>query len=117
MPWVLCVSPALSSEGLLNSCTKSDLLRCIMISTATTDLSVDEELVAPDVFGVVVIDGGALIHALPGTTMQGKSFDEYFSKVFFPRILHDLKRAARVDIVWDQYRTCQLRVRHGKNEV
>ena len=42
-------------------------------------------------------------------TVQGKSFDEYFTNVFCPRILHELKRAARVDIVWDQYRTMTIK--------
>lgn len=97
--------PALSSDGCLNSCTKSDLLTCIMEASATDELHEDVEMVAPDVYGVIVIDGGALIHTLPGTSVQGKSFDEYFTKVFCPRIQHDLKRAARVDIVWDEYRT------------
>uniref|UniRef100_UPI00358F24FE uncharacterized protein n=1 Tax=Myxine glutinosa TaxID=7769 RepID=UPI00358F24FE len=96
---------ALASDGSINSCTKSDLLACIMEASASTGLSADEELVAPDDYGVIVIDGGALIHSLPGTTVQGKTFDEYFTKVFCPRIQHELKRAARVDIVWDQYRT------------
>uniref|UniRef100_UPI00358DF69B uncharacterized protein n=1 Tax=Myxine glutinosa TaxID=7769 RepID=UPI00358DF69B len=100
---------ALASDGSINSCTKSDLLACIMEASASTGLSADEELVAPDDYGVIVIDGGALIHSLPGTTVQGKTFDEYFTKVFCPRIQHELKRAARVDIVWDQYRTMSIK--------
>ena len=51
----------------------------------TIDIS-EEELMAPGTYGFTVIDGGALIHALPGTTVQGKSFSEYFTKVFCPRI-------------------------------
>ena len=103
-------SPAsLSSEGSINSCTKSDLLACIMEASASTGLSADEELVAPDDYGVIVIDGGALIHSLPGTTVQGKTFDECFTKVFCPRIQHELKRAARVDIIWDQYRAMSIK--------
>uniref|UniRef100_UPI00358E15C1 uncharacterized protein n=1 Tax=Myxine glutinosa TaxID=7769 RepID=UPI00358E15C1 len=100
---------ALASDGSINSCTKSDLLACIMEASASTGLSADEELVAPDDYGVIVIDGGALIHSLPGTTVQGKTFDEYFTKVFCPRIQHELKRAARVDIVWDQYHTMSIK--------
>ena len=80
-----------------------------MEASASTGLSADEELVAPDDYGVIVIDGGALIHSLPGTTVQGKTFDEYFTKVFCPRIQHELKRAARVDIVWDQYRAMSIK--------
>jgi len=75
-------------------------LTCSIEAVAITDHNVDaQEPVAPDVYEVIVINGGALIHSLPGTSVQGKSFNEYFSKVFLPRILHDLKRATRVDIV------------------
>lgn len=94
--------PALSCEGSLNSCTKSDLLECI----ASTD---EEELIAPEMYDFVVIDGGALIHTLPGTAVQGKTFDVYFSKVFFPRIRHELIRSRRVDIVWDDYRKLSIK--------
>ncbi|KAM9391787.1 complement C5 [Pholidichthys leucotaenia] len=89
--------PALASEGSINSCKKSDLLACIMEASASTGLSADAELVAPDDYGVIVIDGGALIHSLPGTTVQGKTFAEYFTKVFCPRIQHEWKRAARFE--------------------
>lgn len=80
-----------------------------MEASASTGLSSDAELVAPDDYGVIVIDGGALIHSLPGTTVQGKTFAEYFTKVFCPRIQHGLKRAARADIVWDQYRSMSVK--------
>ena len=74
-------SPAsLSSEGSINSCTKSDLLACIMEASASTELSADEKLVSPDDYGVIVIDNGALINSLPGTTVQGKTFEEYYKK-------------------------------------
>ncbi len=101
--------PALASEGSIYSCNKSDLLACIIETSACTGLPADVELVAPDDYGVIVIDGGALIHSLPGTIVQGKTFAEYFTKVFCPRIQHELKRAARVDIVWDQYRSMSIK--------
>ncbi len=101
--------PALASEGSTNSCNKSDLLACIMEENACTGLPADAELVAPDDYGVIVIDGGALIHSLPGTIVQGKTFAEYFTKVFCPKIQHELKRAARVDTVWDQYRSLSIK--------
>jgi hypothetical protein len=106
--------PALSSEGSLNSCTKSDLLVYIMEASTSSIISVDEELVAPDVYDFIVIDGGVLIHSLPGTTVEGKTFDSYFYKVFCPRVRHDLKRSTRVDIVWDQYRA--LTIKGGTRE-
>ena len=40
-----------------------------MEANVTHDLSRDEELVAPDVYEFVVIDGGVMIHSLPGTTV------------------------------------------------
>ncbi len=61
--------PALASEGSINSCNKSDLLPCIMEASACTGLPADAELVAPDDYGVIVIDGGALIYSLPSTTV------------------------------------------------
>ena len=51
--------------------------------------SVHEELVAPDAYDLIVIDGGALIHSLPGTAVYGKTFDAYFEKVFCPRLHHE----------------------------
>jgi len=101
--------PALSSEGSLNSCTKSDLLVCILGAGTNSAVSVDEELVAPDVYDFIIIDGGVLIHSLPGTTVQGKTFDSYFDKVFCPRVRHDLKRSTRVDVVWDQYHALTIK--------
>ena len=50
--------PALSSEGSLNSCTKSDLLVYILGAGTSSAVSVDEELVAPDVYDFIIIDGG-----------------------------------------------------------
>ena len=106
--------PALSSEGSLNSCTKSDLLVYNMEASTSSPISVDEELVARDVYDFIIIDGGVLIHSLPGTNVQGKTFDSYFDKVFCPRVCHDLKRLTRVDIVWDQY--CALMIKGVTSE-
>ena len=85
-----------------------------MEASTSSVISVDEELVAPDVYDFIIIDGGVLIHSLPGTTVQGKTFDSYFDKVFCPRVRHDLKRSTRVDIVWDQYRA--LTIKGGTKE-
>lgn len=79
-----------------------------MEASETSAHTVDEELVAPDVYGVIVIDGGALIHSLPGTSFKRMMYD-YFNKVFLPRIQHDLRRAERVDIIWDQYREMTIK--------
>ena len=53
--------PALSCNGQMNSCTKSDLLACIL------EADIEMEIVTPDVFDAIIIDGGTLIHSLPGT--------------------------------------------------
>ncbi|CAL8254510.1 unnamed protein product [Boreogadus saida] len=73
--------PALSCEGSLNSCTKSDLLFYILGNPKSGGISDSEETVAPDLYDFIVIVGGALIHSLPGTTVQGKTFESYFDKV------------------------------------
>ena len=76
--------PALSSsEGSLNSCTKSHLLHYILQATTSNTISADEKLVTPDSYDFIIIDGGVLIHSLPGgTTVQGKTFDSDFDSVF-----------------------------------
>ena len=70
-------SPALSSKGSLNSCTKSDLSVNIMAAGTSSTISVDGVLFAPDFYNFIIIDSGVLIHSLPGTTVQGKTFDSY----------------------------------------
>ena len=77
-------------------------------------ISVHEEPLAPDVYDFIFIDGGLLVHSLPGTAAQGKAFDLYFDKVFCTRVRHDLKRSTRVDIVWEQYRA--LAIKGGTRE-
>ena len=40
--------------------------------------------------------------SLPGTAVQGRSFDDDFTTICNPRIKHDLSRSARmVDVIWD----------------
>ena len=85
-----------------------------MEAGTSSAFSVDEELVAPDVLDFIVIDGGVLIHSVPGPNIQGTTFDSYFNKCFCPRVRHELKRSSRVDIVWDQYRA--LTIKGGTRE-
>ena len=82
---------------VVTKCTK------LHLSVSIMEESVDEELVAPDAYDFIVIDGGTLVHSLPGTAVHSKIFDAYFEKAFCPRVHHDLKQSVRVDIVWDQY--------------
>ena len=60
-----------------------------MESSVSTGLSIDEELVAPDVYEFIILDGGVLIYSLPGTAIQGIPFDGYFNTIFYPMILHE----------------------------
>ena len=113
--------PAFSSEGVLNSCTKSDLdlllYMYIMESSARTGLSRDEELVAPKLYEFISIDGGSLIPSLTGTAIQGKPFDGYFNKIFYPMILHEFGKWSNIlDIVWDQDRTMKIKGATRENE-
>ena len=92
--------PALSSDGLLNACTKSDLLKCLMDSTAST---FDDEPVSPRLYEFIVCDGGYLIHTLSGKATKGETFDTYFEKIFLPRILYELDLSSRVGVGWNRY--------------
>ena len=47
--------------------------------------------------------------SLPGTAVQGRSFDNYFTRIFNPHIKHDLSRSARVDVIWDDYRKLSIK--------
>ena len=63
---------------------------------------------------LIVIDGGVLIHSLPSTTVEGKTFDSYFDKVSCPRVHYELEWSTRVDIIWNQYR--ELTIKGGTRE-
>ena len=80
-----------------------------MEASRSRAISVDEELVGPDVYDFIVIDGGVLIHSLPGTTVQCMNFASYFDKVFCPRVHHDLRRSTILDIVRDQYHALTIK--------
>ena len=101
--------PALSSRGKMNSCTKSNLLNCILDADTTSNLSAEIGIVPPDAFQAIIIDGGALIHSLPGKQIQGNSVDDYFAKIFLSRIKHELVRSTRVDVVWDDHRDMSIK--------
>ena len=81
----------------------------IVESSECTGLSIDEELIAPDVYEFIIIDGGSLIHSLPCSAVQGKSFDGYFNKILYLLILHYWKWSIIIDIVWNQYRTMTIK--------
>ena len=44
-----------------------------------------------------------MIHSITGSSQKGTNFDAFYERVFFPRVLHDMNRTKRLDIVWDRY--------------
>ena len=91
--------PSLSSNGVLRSCQKSQLLKLL------------EEAIDPPHFegfcDTIIYDGAALAHALPPKT--SRTFGEYCDKEFKNRILSDAERfhSNRIHISWDTYsKTC-----------
>ena len=92
--------PSLSSQGHLNSGTKSDLVGCLEVledCPSTTKPQVD----------VVILDGAAVVHILKP---QGQcTFDDYSKEVFCPYICTNMKGVSRLDIVWDCYSVSSLK--------
>ena len=99
--------PSLSSGGLLHTCAKSVLLKCLLDPTTS---NFDDEPVSPIVYDFIVFDGDYRILrwrlSYPysdSESNKGETFSKYFEKVFFPRIVHGIGLARRLDIVWDRY--------------
>ena len=90
---------------------KSDLLACLEnLSAAKSE--------APAVTDIT-LDAPAIVQMLkPGVS---KTFEVYAKEVFLPYLLLQLRKATRVDIVWDVYRTdslkgtARLKRGHGHN--
>ena len=78
---------------------KSDLL-----SFVDEGASIDPP---PSSFHAKIFDGPAVVHTL--STEEVKTFDEYSTDVFLPWIKRVLQNSARVDIVWDTYKTDSLK--------
>ena len=78
-------------------------------SITNSAVSVDKNLLSPDIYDFINIDSGVLIHSFSGTTAQDKTFDSCFDKVFCLRVCHDLNRSTKVDVVWDQYRALEIK--------
>ena len=90
--------PSLSERGILRHGKKSDLIDILMQNTQT-------EL--PSLFDVKVLDGVAVAHPLPVTSIS--TFDDYASGVFLPHIMKQLVTSRRVDVVWDTYIVSSIR--------
>ena len=87
--------PSLSQHGKLRLGNKSDLLHCLENS-----IELNENLAVSNL-DVVILDGAAVVNFLKPHT--ARTFDEYALNVFLPYIFSQLKKAIRVDVVWDQY--------------
>ena len=60
---------ALSSGGIIHTCSKSDLLNCM---TESMTSSPDHQCESPRSYDFVVLDGGNLIHSLSVGSMKGR---------------------------------------------
>ena len=87
-----CFPPSVSTDGILRSTVKSDLMDL---------LPVGEDHEPPDYFNAIAIDGTALVHLLP--TANIKTFDDYADSVFLPHLIKQIGRCTHLDIVWDAY--------------
>ena len=79
--------------------------------------SPDHQCESPRSYDFVVLDGGNLIHSLSVGSMKGRSFGDFFSKVFLPRIIHECEAASRVDVVFDRYLPMSIKSAQEKGEV
>ena len=84
--------PSLSEYGRLRFSKKSDLMSV---------LSTSNECELPSLFDAMAIDGAAVIHILPTTSIT--TFDEYADLVFLPYLSKQLEKCARLDVIWDTY--------------
>ncbi len=57
---------------------------------------------------VTIIDGAVLVNILK--PIGCKTFGEYASNIFVPKVARDQQYAHRVDIVWDQYYKNSLKI-------
>ena len=84
--------PSLSDHGQLRFGKKSDLLECLS-SDGNTD--------PPPSHDCKLIDGAAIVHALPTNSVQ--TFEDCAKKIFILYMQQQLKTCKRLDVVWDVY--------------
>lgn len=93
--------PSLSILGGLRSCTKSDLVKCIL--NASPECPV---MNAPPVHAKI-LDWPAIVHMLsPG---QSITFQDYVDSIFLPFLTNELASVLRLDLVWDRYDPASLK--------
>ncbi|KAK3850641.1 hypothetical protein Pcinc_042667 [Petrolisthes cinctipes] len=83
----------------MHLCSKNELLVCFEgVAEAKSD--------AP-AFTSVVLDGAVILQMLkPGTA---KTFEEYAHQVFIPYVEGQLRRASRLDLIWDSHKDGSLK--------
>ena len=92
--------PALSQNGRLREGSKSDLLEYLESHGGSRkDGPVTE---------VVILDGAAMVNCLK--PKSSKTFDEYAKTVVNPYVQNCLRKASRVDIIWDSYQDGSLKM-------
>ena len=75
-------------------------MKCLLDPTTS---NFEDEPVSPIVYDFIVFDGGYLIHTLTRKATKGKPSADILKKCFFPRIVHGIGLARRLDIAWDRY--------------
>ncbi|KAK3866687.1 hypothetical protein Pcinc_027800 [Petrolisthes cinctipes] len=96
--------PVLSDAGKMHLCSKSELLVCLEgIAEAKSD--------TPAITSVV-LDGAVIVQMLkPGTA---KTFEKYAHQVIIPYVEGKLRRASRLDLIWDGSLKTATREKRGK---
>ncbi|KAE8742548.1 hypothetical protein FOCC_FOCC011900 [Frankliniella occidentalis] len=93
--------PALSFGGEPSSCTKSDLIDCLIAAsddaTSNTCPTVEAK----------IMDGPAIVHLLG--SQGSKTFTEYLDSVITRFVHKELESVTRVDFVWDRYEPKSLK--------
>ena len=93
------VPAALSDNGKLHSCQKSQLVGILEAQIVNSDIEPEAD--------VIVIDGSALLNALP--PRASKTFDDYTKNDVFPTIEALSVKYKRTDVVFDVHLPCSLK--------
>lgn len=91
---------SLSDNGKLHVCQKSQLVEVLEREMTTTD-------VEPRAAQAIIIDGSALVNALPPRTK--KTFDAYASEDVLPKVEQYANKYGRADVIFDVYDKSSLK--------
>ena len=97
--------PALSKNGMLRTCAKSDLVNILQSLVTVPDVKPQSEL--------FIVDGACLINAkIPH---KSKTFEEYVTKDIIPQLQRYSSTYQRTDIIFDVYRDSSLKAEARSN--